>query len=293
MRADNKHPSEAIKYSYYPGCTAEGTSIEFDHSSRVVCKAVGIELLDLEDWSCCGASSAHSLNHELSLSLPGRNVALAQEAGLDVVIPCPACYQNSMSADNAFREDEKWRQKMEGLLGFEYKGQGRPRHILDVFRNDLDIETFKAKVTKPLKGLKVASYYGCVLVRPPEKTGWDDPEHPTAMDDLIEAVGATPVDWSYKVDCCGASMTFPMGAVVTDLSTKLVEGAIEAGADCIAAACGICQINLDARAEASKKLPVLYFTELVALAFGWSDAGKMFGKHTIDPRPLLKERNLL
>jgi heterodisulfide reductase subunit B len=254
---------------------------------------VGIELIELEDWSCCGASSAHSLNHELSLSLPGRNVALAQEAGLDTVIPCPACYQNSMSADNALREDEDWRRKMEGLLDFQYTGRGRPRHILDVFGNDLDIEEFKARVTKPLDGLKVACYYGCVLVRPPEKTGWDDPEHPTTMDQMVEAVGATAVDWSYKVDCCGASMTFPMGDVVIDLSTRIVEGAIEAGADCIAAACGICQINLDARQAAQTKVPILYFTELMALAFGISTVNKVLGKHSVDPRPLLRERGLL
>ena len=113
------------------------------------------------------------------------------------------------------------------------------------------------------------------------------------MDDMLRAVGATPVDWSYKVDCCGASMTFSMGDVVVDLSTKIVEGAIEAGADCIAAACGICQINLDARQATRTKLPVLYFTELMALAFGWPEAGKMFGKHLVDPRPLLGKRNLL
>jgi heterodisulfide reductase subunit B len=281
------------KYSYYPGCTAEGTSVEFDRSARAVCEAVGIELLELEDWSCCGASSAHSLNHELSLALPGRNVALAQEAGLDTIIPCPACYQNSLSADNAFREDEDWRHRMEELLGIPYTGQGRPRHILDVFSNDLDIEAFRARVTRPLEGLKVACYYGCVLVRPPEKTGWDDPEHPVTMDQLIEAVGAQPVDWSYKVDCCGASMTFPMGDMVTRLSTKLVEGAIEAGADCIAAACGICQINLDTRQAAQTRLPIFYFTELMSLAFGWPEAGTMLGKHSVDPRPLLREKGLL
>jgi heterodisulfide reductase subunit B len=281
------------KYSYYPGCTAEGTSVEFDRSARAVCEAVGIELLELEDWSCCGASSAHSLNHELSLALPGRNVALAQEAGLDTIIPCPACYQNSLSADNAFREDEDWRHRMEELLGIPYTGQGRPRHILDVFSNDLDIEAFRARVTRPLEGLKVACYYGCVLVRPPEKTGWDDPEHPVTMDQLIEAVGAQPVDWSYKVDCCGASMTFPMGDMVTRLSTKLVEGAIEAGADCIAAACGICQINLDTRQAAQTRLPIFYFTELMSLAFGWPEAGSMLGKHSVDPRPLLREKGLL
>ncbi len=282
-----------MKYSYYPGCTAETTSVEFGLSTEAVCEALDVELLELKDWSCCGASSAHSLNHELARALPGRNVALAQEAGLDTVIPCPACYQNSMSADRAFRRDEDWRRKMESLLDFEYTGQGRPRHLLDVLSHDLDLEAVRKKVVKPLTGLKVASYYGCVLVRPPEVTGWDDPEHPMTMDRLMEAVGAEPVDWSYKVDCCGASMTLSISDVVVNLSTRIVAGAVEAGADCIASACGICQINLDTRQAAQRKAPVFYFTELMALAFGLDGVGKWLGKHSVDPRPLLRERGLL
>jgi len=282
-----------VRYTYYPGCTAETTSVEFGLSTEAVCEALDVELLELEDWSCCGASSAHSLNHELSLALPARNVALAQGAGLDVLIPCPACYQNSMSADNALREDEDWRRKMEGLLDFRYTGKGRPRHVLDVLSHDLDIETIRAKVVKPLEGLKVACYYGCVLVRPPEKTGWDDPEHPTTMDRLLEAVGAEVVDWSYKVDCCGASMTLSISDVVVNLSTKIVAGAIEAGADCIASACGICQINLDTRQALEKKVPVFYFTELMALAFGLDGVEKWLGKHAVDPRPLLREQGFV
>ena len=282
-----------MKYAYYPGCTAKTTSIEFGLSTETVCEALGIELLELEDWNCCGASSAHSLNHELSLALPGRNVAQAQEAGLDMVIPCPACYQNCLSADQAFREDEAWRHKMEALLGFQYSGQGRPRHILEVLSSDLESEAIRTKVTKPLEGLKVASYYGCVLVRPPERTGWDDPEHPVTMDRLVEVVGAEPVDWSYKVDCCGASMTLSVSDVVVGLATGIVEGAIEAGADCIASACGICQINLDTRQASEVKVPVFYFTELMALAFGLPGVEKWFSKHTVDPRPLLRERGLL
>ena len=282
-----------MKYSYYPGCTAETTSVEFGLSTEAVCEALDVELLELEDWSCCGASSAHSLNHELARALPGRNVALAQKAGLDTVIPCPACYQNSMSADRAFRQDEDWRRKMESLLDFEYTGRGRPRHLLDVLSHDLDIDTVETKVTKPLEGLKVASYYGCVLVRPPEVTGWDDPEHPKAMDRLMEAVGAEPVDWSYKVDCCGASMTLSISDVVVNLVTRIVEGAIEAGADCIASACGICQINLDTRQAVQEKMPIFYFTELMALAFDLPGVEKWLGKHTVNPRPLLQERGLL
>ncbi len=282
-----------MKYAYYPGCTAGTTAVEFGLSTEAACEALDVELLELEDWNCCGASSAHSLNHELSLSLPGRNVALAQEVGLDMVIPCPACYQNCLSADNAFREDEDWRRKMESLLGFQYTGQGRPRHVLDVLSRDLDIDTVRAKVVRPLEGLKVACYYGCVLVRPPEKTGWDDPEHPTTMDRLVEAVGAEPIDWSYKVDCCGASLTQSISDIVVHLANKIVEGAIEAGADCIASACGICQINLDTRQAGEEKVPIFYFTELMALAFGLPGVGKWFGKHGVDPRPLLRARNLL
>ena len=282
-----------MKYAYYPGCTAGTTAIEFGLSTEAVCEALDVELLELEDWNCCGASSAHSLNHELSLALPGRNVALAQEAGLDMVIPCPACYQNSLSADIALREDEDWRHKMEALLDFQYVGQGRPRHILEVLSYDLELEAVRARVTRPLEGLKVASYYGCVLVRPQEKTGWDDPEHPTTMDKLMEAAGAESVDWSYKVDCCGASMTLSISDVVVILANKIVEGAVEAGADCIVSACGICQINLDTRQAGEEKVPIFYFTELMALAFGQRGVEKAFGKHTVDPRPLLRERGFL
>jgi heterodisulfide reductase subunit B len=290
-----------VRYTYYPGCTAGTTSVEFGLSTEAVCEALDIELLELEDWNCCGASSAHSLNHELSLSLPGRNVALAQEAGLDIVIPCPACYQNCLSADNAFRKDEEWRRKMERALDFEYTGHGRPRHILDVLSHDLDLEAIEAKVVNPLKGLRVACYYGCVLVRPPEKTGWDDPEHPTTMDRLMEVLGAKPVEWSYKVDCCGASMTLSISDVVVSLSTKIVEGAIEAGADCIVSACGICQINLDTRQSpdttpgrhSGGNMPIFYFTELMGLAFGTPNVGRLWSKHAVDPRPLLRAQGLL
>lgn len=282
-----------MRYTYYPGCTAETTAVEFGLSTEAVCEALGIELVELDDWNCCGASSAHSLDHELALSLPGRNVALAQEAGRDIVIPCPACYQHCRDADIKMREDEAWRAKMERILGFRYEGGARPRHLLEVLSRDLDRETLQEKVSKPLEGLKVASYYGCVLVRPPELTGWDDPEHPITMDQLMAAVGAEIVDWSYKVDCCGASMTLARGDIVVELSTKIVEGAIEAGADCIVSACGMCEINLDTRQASGKKMPIFYFTELMGLALGLPGIEKWLGRHSVDPRPLLRERGLL
>ncbi len=283
-----------MKYTYYPGCTSKTTAVEFGLSTEAVCEALDIELMELDDWNCCGASSAHSIDHQLAMTLPGRNVALAQDAGLDMVIPCPACYQHCRDADLKMRDDPDWREEMEEILNFHYEGQALPRHLLEVLSNDLEKEKIREKVTKPLKGLKVASYYGCVLVRPPEVTGWDDPEHPVTMDQLMAELGAEIIDWSYKVDCCGASFTLSRSEVVTMLSTKIVEGAFEAGADCIASACGMCQINLDTRQVASQqKMPIFYFTELMALAFELPGVKKWLSKHSVDPRPLLKARGLL
>ena len=281
-----------MKYTYYPGCTIGTTAVEFGLSTDAVCEALGVELVELEDWNCCGASSAHSLDHELALRLPARNVALAQKEGLDIVAPCPACYQHVLQADRTLREDLQWRHEMEALLGFTYTGQPRIRHLLEVLTEPEVLEAVRRRVTRPLKGLRVASYYGCVLVRPPEFTGWDDPEHPTRMDRLMAALGAEPVEWSYKVDCCGASLSLSRSEVVVALSTRLAREAQEAGADVIACACGMCQINLDTRQNLEEKIPVLYFTELMGLAFGLPGVEKWWGKHMVNPRPVLQRVGL-
>lgn len=265
--------------------------MEYGLSSEAVCEALGIELVELEDWNCCGATSGHALSHELATALPGRNVAIAQAAGLDIAIPCPACYQRSLAADKRFREDEAWRAEMEELLGFKYTGQARPRHLLEIIGRDLDLGDIAAKVKKPLAGLKPVSYYGCVLVRPPELTGWDDPEHPVLMDRLLKAVGAEPVPWSYIVDCCGASLSLNRSDVVVTLVNKLVQAAEDAGANCIVCACGMCQINLDTR-QKDHHMPILYFTELLGLAFGLPGTSNWFKRHAIDPRPFLRSLGL-
>lgn len=277
-----------MRYTYYPGCTIGTTAVEFGLSTDAVCEALGIELVELEDWNCCGASSAHSLDHELSLRLPARNVALAQAAGLDIVAPCPACYQHVLQADMVLRRNEAWRLEMESLLGFTYTGQPSTRHLLEVLTEPDALEIVRRKVIRPLTGLRVVSYYGCVLVRPPEFTGWDDPEHPTRMDRLMDALGAEPVDWSYKVDCCGASLSLSRREVVVALSTRLAKEAQDAGADVIACGCGMCQINLDTRQALEKKIPILYFTELMGVALGLPQAKKWFGKHMVGPQPVLE-----
>lgn len=280
-----------MRYSYYPGCTISATGVEYGRSIDAVCAALGIELVELEDWSCCGSSAAHALDHELSLSLPARNIALAQPSGLDTLMPCPACYQRTLNADKHLREDEGWRKEMETLLGFTYNGQGRPRHLLDVLGNDLPAEAITSRVKRPLKGLRPVSYYGCMLVRPPELTGWDDPEHPVLMDRLLVALGAEPVSWSYGVDCCGASLSLNRSDVVKTLVGRLVAAAEEAGANCIVTVCGMCHINLDTRQQGTQ-MPIFYLTELMGLAFDLPGWEKWLRKHLINPLPLLKSLRL-
>lgn len=278
----------------------------------MVCEALGLELVEIPDWNCCGASSAHSMDATLFLALPARNLAQAQVVGLeDLAIPCAACFSRLAAADVAMRGDGAFRARMESVLGFEYEGRVRPRNLLDIVANDVPRGELRGRVRRGLAGLKVVSYYGCLLVRPPEYTGrWDDPEHPQAMDELMGMMGAEVVRWSYGVDCCGGSLTLNRSDVVVHLVDKLVRAAQEAGAEALVTACPMCMANVDGRqlyrggapvampgrpkepkAE-YEALPIFYFTELMALAYGLP-MKKVWGKHLVDPRPLLKRLELI
>ena len=295
------------RYAFYPGCTLHSTGVEFGVSTELVCEALDLEMVEIPDWNCCGASSAHSMDATLFLALPARNLVQAQKVGLeDLAIPCAACYSRLAAADLALREDDAFRARLEGVLGCEYGGGVRPRNLLDIFANDYKPQALRAKVVKPLEGLKVVSYYGCLLVRPPEYTGrWDDPEHPQTMDHLLALMGAEAVPWSYGVDCCGGSLTLNRSDVVVHLVDILAQAAHEAGADALVTACPMCMANVDGRQlyrggpplprppkPGYEPLPIFYFTELMALAYGLP-LKKVLGKHLVDPRPLLKERGIL
>lgn len=289
------------RYAFYPGCTLHSTGVEFGASTELVCEALGLEMVEIDDWNCCGASSAHSMDDTLFLALPARNLAKAQAVELDdLAIPCAACYSRTAAADLALREDEVFRSTMEAVLGFQYQGRVRPRNLLDIFANDMGKEQLAAKVTRPLTGLRVVSYYGCLLIRPPQYTQrWDDPEHPQAMDDVVELMGAEAVPWSYGIDCCGGSLTLNRSDVVVHLVDKLARAAHEAGADALVTACPMCMANVDGRQlyrsgppiprppkPDYEPLPIFYFTELMALAYGLP-MKKVLGKHLVSPKPLL------
>jgi heterodisulfide reductase subunit B len=285
-----------MRFAYYPGCTATSTSIEYDKSVRETSQYLGIDLEEIPDWTCCGASSGHVINQELALALPSRNLALANRMSLGIVAPCPACSLRHKIAEYELKKDPELKTKIEEDIGMNLELSQKSKHILEVLYQDVGIDAIKKKVQKSLKGLKVVTYYGCYLVRPPEITGFDDPENPTIMDKIMEALDVEVIDWSYKVDCCGGGLSIVAPEIVKKLVGKIVTAASGVGADAIVTACGICQANLDMRQpknSGSHPMPVFYFSELSALAFGSLNVKEWLAKHFVDPSDLLERLKLL
>lgn len=279
--------------SYYPGCSLDGTAREYDESIRGVCEMLEVDLHELKDWTCCGASSAHCTDEHLAIELPLRNLAIAEKGEGELLVPCVACYSRFKAAEKEVREHpEEWETP--------YQGKVRIRYALDFFCEDSLADLVREKVVKPLFGLKVACYYGCLSVRPPDITKVRDYEDPQHMDRLMGILGADPLPWSYKTDCCGASLVMTRTDIVRRLSHGLLDMAKEAEADCVVTGCPMCQANLDTRqAEIGKEfgqkydLPVFYFTELMGLAVGHRDVKKWFGRHLTDPMRLLSAKGLM
>ena len=283
-----------MKYAYYPGCSLEATAKEYDSSVRAVCARLGIELAELPDWSCCGASSGHNTNRRLAHALAGRNLALAEGLGLDIAVACPACYFRLRTTGHEMKADSRKRAELANSIAMPYEARGNTRHLLDIICNDIGLENLKKKVVKPLQGLKLACYYGCYLVRPPEVVAFDDPENPQAMDVLLDTLGAEVKDWSGKVDCCGGSLSLSKREIARKLVNELADMARRAGAQAIVTACPLCHANLETRQAATgqSKLPVFYFTELIGLAMGITEARSWLKKHLISPFGLLASHRL-
>ena len=264
-----------MKFAFFPGCSLDSTAWDFDRSTRAVCQALDIELVDVPDWGCCGSTPAHSTSASLAAALPVLNLQKARPLGMPVMAACASCYARLRTANHLVRDDAQERARVEAITGQHYTGDVPARHLLDVLVNDYKLENVRSRVTRPLAGLRVACYYGCLLSRPPEVVAFDDPEHPTCMDELVNVAGAQAVEWPYKTECCGASLSISGSEVVARLSHRLVAMAQKAGAECIAVACPLCHVNLDLRqADGAKAhgqlpaMPVLYITQLLGLALG-------------------------
>jgi heterodisulfide reductase subunit B len=283
-----------LKYAYYPGCSLESTAREYDLSVRAVSSNLGIELVELPDWSCCGASAGHSTNHRLASALVGRNLALAENEKLDIAVACPACYLRFRTTYQEVKDDSQKQRELANLIGMPYEAKFRIRHLLDVICNDIGLDRVKERLTKPLGGLKVVAYYGCYLVRPPKVVAFDDPENPQSMDKLLTTLGAEVRDWSGKVDCCGGSLSLSKRMIAGQLVRDIIDTAQQAGAEAIVTACPLCHSNLETRQTADRqgKLPIFYFTELMGLAMGIPGARSWLKKHLISPLNLLASHGL-
>jgi heterodisulfide reductase subunit B len=277
-----------LKVSYYPGCSLHGTGKEFDLSLKGVCKALGIELKEVDDWSCCGASSAHATNFKLSVALPARDLISAEKDDTaDMMVPCAACFNRLKTTQHHLAKDASLKREVEEIIGDTYRGTVTVRNAIDIFCSLAGLPAIRSKIIKPLSGLKPVSYYGCLLLRPPDVCTFDDCENPILLDDIMEDLGSDVCRWSYKTDCCGGSLTISKTKHVIRLVDKLMTMAREAGANCLVTACPVCMANLDIRASESVRLPVFYFTELMALAMGLEGPEKWFKMHHVDPKPLL------
>lgn len=278
-----------MKYAYFPGCSLESTAKEFDLSTHLVADALGIELHEIPDWNCCGATSAHNLDHELSISLPARNLGIAERMGMDVVAPCAACYNRMRSAEVELKSNEFLRDDINSQLSKKYTGAVTVRSALEIFTLPDVLEKVGENIRKPLSGLRPACYYGCLLVRPPKVLCFDDPEAPMSMDRAMETVGAKPIDWYFKNECCGASFGLSKSEIVVKLTGDILSNAKKHGANCIVTACPLCMTNLEMRQAAASKargedltMPVFYFTELLGLAMEVPGVKKCFASHLVD-----------
>jgi heterodisulfide reductase subunit B len=287
--------SEAL--AYYPGCSLHSTAKEYDRSSRAVCELLEMKLVEPHGWVCCGSSAAHRADPEKSLRLPMQNLALIEQSGFkEVTMPCAACFQRHKAALHEIRQDESQHRRANEMLDYEYQDTVRVSNLSQAIHQHVGVQKVAEKVRKPLKGLRVVCYYGCLLTRPPEVTEAEHPENPTDLDEIMQALGAEVLDWSYKTTCCGAAHSLTRPDIVLKLSSNLIQHARQAGADLMAVACPLCHTNLDARQfqmNLEEPMPVFYFTQLMALALGASEKTAGLHKNLIDPLPLLREKGIL
>lgn len=278
-----------MKLAYYPGCSLEATAVEYGVSTQKTAQVLGVELQEIPGWNCCGATSAHSTDRVLSLALPARNLALAEREGLDILAPCAACYSRFRATEHQVRRDAGLQRQIQEIIGMDYQARNQTLSILEVLAGRIGLEAIGGKVTRPLKGMKPACYYGCLLVKPVEYTGFDDPEYPESMDNIMKTLGAKPVAWSHQTECCGASLATTRPEVGLRMTYEILKNAQERGADSIVTVCPLCQMNLDMRQSQVEKmfgvkfnLPVYYITELVAVACGVAPEEVGINRHFVN-----------
>ena len=287
-----------MKLAYYPGCVAQESGKELDLSTRWVCRALGIELAEFPNFSCCGSGFVDEANEVLNVAINARNLAIAERAGLDVLTICSTC-QGMLTLANLRLKDLTVKARVDGALkplGIEYHQTVKVKHLLRVLTEDIGIPAIRAKVRRPLAGLKVGAFYGCHLLRPADEMGWEDGEEPHAFEDLLAALGATPVYYRGRVMCCGFPIQFVKGETAVAIAGRQVLDAKAHGADAMATPCPLCHITLDGyQNQASKavhqplEMPVFHLPQVVALALGASPEELGLSRHLVPTDPALRK----
>ena len=282
----------AREFGYYPGCALHGSSSEYGLSVSAVFNELGVELREIKDWNCCGASSAHMLNDKLPVALNARNLALAAEQGItEIVAPCPLCSEGMLGALKKIAESKNTRADIERIIGRKLSGDIKILNIVQAI--ELTRDLWGPRVKDKKSPLKVACYYGCLLVRPPETVEFDEPEDPKSIEKLVKEFGFDPIKWEFRTECCGGGFTVSNAEDVATLVGRIYEDAIFNGAECIVSVCPMCLANLEMRAgEASRKfsrkfeLPIVYLTDLLGMAIGMKPNDYGLDKHLSNTQKL-------
>jgi heterodisulfide reductase subunit B len=283
--------------AYFPGCSLHGTSKEYDLSTQAVFNKLGVPLHEPEGWGCCGTTPTHSTDHYLSTLLPMKNIALMKGEGFNhITTPCPSCFLRMRVALKETEENEDLRRRIASEIPNIPSNGTKVEHLLNTVTEKVGYAQVASKVVHPLKNLKVVCYYGCIVTRPPKITQVKDYEYPTQMDRLMKVLGMTSLDWSYKTRCCGVSLGITQLPIALELSRKILKNAKSVGADAIVVACPLCHVNLDARQQQIEgqfnetyQIPIIYFTQLMGLAFGLKPEELGLDKHFVNPLPCLKK----
>jgi len=283
------------EFAYFPGCSLEKMAASYHSSAMETTKTLGIKLKELDDWNCCGATTYFYIDELLAYTLSARNLAIAEQTGLDVVAPCSACYKNMYFTSAHMKKDADLAEHVNFALeedNLQYKGNIQVKHLMEVFSQEVTKEDIKGNVTHPLEGIKVAPYYGCQIVRPQKDN--EDVEQPQFFEEILSAIGATPVNYPLKMRCCGGSLILSGRTAALSMVRNLLQCAVDSKATVIATACPMCQVNLEcyqqqvnAEFNTTFSFPVMYFTQLIGMAFGIAKKKLGIGKEFVSYAPTL------
>lgn len=286
-----------MRVSYFPGCTLNTTGKGFDRAVRAASAAVGLELAELQEWNCCGATYPLIIDNMLELAAPAHVLVSARGEGSILTTACTTCYNVLKRTNRFIREHPDERDRLNTFVEAEYSGEVEVKDILHLLRDDIGFAAIQAAVQKPLAGLRVAAYYGCMVLRPPAEVAYDDPDSPRSLDDLMVALGATPVEYPHKNECCGAYLAVSAPDVTREMVYTILRSAGAAGADAVVTNCPLCQFNLDRQQSTMHQYhagyqarPVFYFSQLMGIALGLDPSEYGWERHYIDARPLLQAR---